>query len=154
MNREFLEATQRVTNTDGMVMLLELSSDAMATPERYVCDTDDHVLNGNTFVGVPFAFKMPESVPGSTGRAQLVFDNVGRGISELLESLQPNEVLMGHFMLCRRVDPLVVARDWYLPITNVSISNVSATADAGSDYLMRQKGVKIRYTPARFPGLF
>lgn len=154
MNRDFLEATQRVTDTDGMVMLLELKSKSMAEPERYACDTDDHVYNGATYLAVPFAFKMPESVPGSAGRAQLIVDNVGRGISELLESLPPNEVLMGKFLLCRRVYPLVAARQWYLPITNVSVSGVVATADAGADFLMRQKGVKIRYVPSRFPGLF
>lgn len=153
MNREFLEATQRVTNTDGMIMLLELSAPSISA-ERYACDTDDYIYNGQTYIGVPFAFKMPESTPGSSSRAQLVFDNVGRGISELLESLQPNELLMGHFMLCRRVEPLVVTKDWYLPITNVSISNVSANADAGADYLFRQKGVKLRFTPSRFPGTF
>lgn len=154
VDRQFLEATQRVTNTDGMIMLLELKSESMVEPERYACDTDNHELNGATFVGVPFAFKMPESVPGSTGRAQLVVDNVGRGISELLESLLPNEILFGKFMLCRRTTPLVVSKTWYLPITNVAISNVAATADAGSDYLMRQKGVKVRFTTARAPGLF
>lgn len=154
MNRDFIAQTQRVSDLDGMVMLLELKSKSMAVAERIACDTDDHVYNGVTYLGVPFAFKMPESVPGSTGRAQLVVDNVGRGISELLESLQPNEILMGKFMLCRRVYPLTVAKSWYLPITNVSVSGVAATADAGADYMMRQKGVKIRFVPSRFPGLF
>lgn len=154
MNRDFVEATQRVTNTDGMLMLLELKSRSMSEPERYACDTEEHTYGGKQYAGVPFAFKMPESVPGSTGRAQLVVDNVGRGISELLESLQPNEVLMGKFILCRRVYPLVAARQWYLPITNVSIGGVAATADAGADFLMRQKGVKIRFVPSRFSGLF
>lgn len=154
MNKEFLEATRRVTNTDGMVMLLELKAPSMAEAERIACDTEEHTYNGKVYAAIPFAFKMPESVPGSTGRAQLVVDNVGRGISELMESLMPNEVLMGRFMLCRRVAPLVVAHSWYLPITNVSVSGVAATADAGADYLMRQKGVKIRYVPSRFPGLF
>lgn len=156
MNRDFVAATQRVTNTDGMLMLLELKSASMFAPERYACDDmpGEHIYNGNSYANVAFAFKMPESVPGSTGRAQLVVDNVGRGISELLESLQPNEVLMGKFILCRRVYPLVAARQWYLPITNVSVSGVLATADAGADFLMRQKGVKIRFVPSRFAGLF
>ena len=156
MNREFLESTQRVTNTDGMLMLLELKSASMTEPERYACDNieGEHIYQGKSYANVPFAFKMPESVPGSTGRAQLVVDNVGRGISELLESLQPNEVLMGKFILCRRVYPLVAARQWYLPVTNVSVGGATATADAGADFLMRQKGVKIRFVPSRFPGMF
>lgn len=154
VDARFLEYRQRVSDNVGMVALLRL--EAPSFPETlYVCnDSRNWTLDGNEYVALPFGFKMPEDVQGSSARAQLVLDNVGRGITDYLERVPPGEVVMAWIGLCNKIAPLQVSYDIYLPVTNVSVSGVVATADAGADHIMRQQGVKLRQYPHLVPGAF
>lgn len=154
LDARFLEYRQRVSDNAGMVALLRLESPSF--PETlYICnDTRPWVLDGQEYIALPFGFKMPDDVQGSAARAQLVIDNVGRGMTDYLEHVQPGEVVMAWVALCNKVAPLQVSFDIYLPVTNVSVSGVLATADAGADHIMRQQGVKLRMYPFLTPGAF
>ena len=89
---------------------------------------------------------------GQSPRAQLVLDNVGRGISEDLEALGPNELMMARLMVSDRADPNLYERDYYLPITSVSVAGATATAQCGVDYLMRQQACACAPTRSRYRG--
>lgn len=150
----FLEYRQRMTDDVGCVVLLRVECAAFPEPMLAVNDTRNWTLNGEEYLALPFGFKLPEDVQGSAARAKLVMDNVGRGISDYLERVGPQDVVLCTFMLCNREEPLVVAHSVSLPMTNVSISGVIATADCGADALMRQQAVKIRQYPHITPGEF
>lgn len=154
MQPENLRQLQRVTDSVGKVVLLELSSPNFTGTLRIANDTREHELGGNTFIACPFGFKLPDQRQGGNGRAQLVIDNAGRGISEELERVMPEDVTMAKIIICAKTEPLREMYSAYLPMTNVSLSGVLATADCGIDFVTRQKAVKLRQNPHTTPGIF
>lgn len=105
-------------------------------------------------IGFPFTFKLPDDVSGQTPRAQLVIDNVGRGMTDDLERLQPNELVMARILISDRADPDTIFRTLYLPMTQVSVNASTATAQCGVDYLMRGAAVRLVANPFTLPGAF
>lgn len=154
MEREDLEQLQRVTDDVGQVVLLEMSSPNFTGTMRIANDTREHSFAGNTFIPVGFGFKLPDQKQGGTGRAQLVIDNVGRGITEELERVMPEDIVMAKIIVCSKTSPLREQYTSYLPVTNVSIKDGLATADCGIDFVTRQKAVKLRANPHTTPGIF
>ncbi|ECH9271579.1 DUF1833 domain-containing protein, partial [Salmonella enterica subsp. enterica] len=118
----FTERKQRMTDTSGTLLFLSITLPSLPGPLRIVNDTQDWVSQGIPYMGVPFGFKLPDDTRGQSPRAQLVLDNVGRGISEDLEALGPNELMMARLMVSDRADPNLYERDYYLPITSVSVA--------------------------------
>ena len=150
----FLERRQRVTDTSGILLFLDVSAASFSGPMRVVNDTRDWVSRGLTYIGVPFGFKLPDDVSGQTPRAQLVMANVGTGITAELERLMPNETVIAKLMVSDRANPDAWAQTLFLPMTHVSVSGTQATAQCGVDFMMRQQAVKLRATPFVLPGLF
>lgn len=150
----FTERRQRVTDTDGILLFLEVTAPSFVETLRIVNDTRNWVSNGVEYVGVPFGFKLPNDVSGQTARAILTLDNIGRGITEDLERLQHDDVVMAVLKISDRADPNVIERTYQLPMTQVSVNTRSATAQCGYDAIMRQQAVRLRYNPFSAPGLF
>lgn len=150
----FRERRQRVTDPTGVLLLLELSAPSIPVPLRLVNDTRDWISNGDTYNGFPFQLTLPEDTNGSTPTMQIRIDNVGRGISEDLEGLGPNEIVTAKVKITDRSDPDVIEREFTLPLTRVSITGTTATASAGVDYLMRQQVTRLQYNEFTTPGVF
>ncbi len=150
----FTERRQRVTDTAGPLLFLQVSAPSFAETLRIVNDTQDWTSNGVEYIGVPFGFKLPDDVSGQAPRAVLTLDNVGRGITEDLERLLPGDVVMAKLMLSDRADPDVIERTYLLPMTQVSVNVRTATAQCGYDAIMRQQAVRLRYNPFTAPGVF
>ncbi len=141
---DFTRNRQRVADTSGILMFLTVEADSFTGPLEIVADTQDWVSNGVTYVGVPFDFTLPDDVPGQSARAQLVMSNVGRGVSEELELLGPNETVTATFRLADRSDPDTIVATMPIPLTAVSVSGAQVTAQCGFDHLDRQQAVRIR----------
>ncbi len=150
----FLERRQRVTDTAGTLLFLEVSAPSFAETLRIVNDTKDWTSNGVLYIGVPFGFKLPDDVAGQTPRAVLTLDNIGRGITDDLERLGPQDVVTAKLRISDRADPNVIERVYILPMTHVSVNTKTATAQCGCDSLMRQQAVRLRYNPFNAPGAF
>lgn len=150
----FLERRQRVTDTAGTLLFLEVSAPSFAGTLRIVNDTQDWTSNGVLYIGVPFGFKLPDDVAGQTPRAVLTLDNIGRGITDDLESLGPQDTVTARLKISDRADPNVIEREYILPMTSVSVNTKTATAQCGYDALMRQQAVRLRYNPFNAPGAF
>ncbi|MBB4604131.1 hypothetical protein GGR60_002689 [Xanthomonas arboricola] len=150
----FQERRQRVTDTDGPLELLEMTAPSFGAVLRIVNDTQDWVSNGNLYIRCRFRFTPPADQAGQTPRAQLEVDNVGRGITEDLERVQPNELVMCRVLITDRVQPDVIARRFYLPLTQVHAAGPLITAQIGVDFFMRQQAVKLRANPHTLPGIF
>lgn len=150
----FTERRQRVTDHDGILLFLEVSAPSFSETLRIVNDTRNWTSNGINYIGVPFGFKLPDDVSGQTARAVLTLDNVGRGITEDLEKLQPDDVVMAVLKVADRADPDAIERTYQLPMTQVSVNPRTATAQCGYDAIMRQQAVRLRYNPFISPGLF
>jgi hypothetical protein len=150
----FTERRQRITDPDGILLFLEVSAPSFTETLRIVNDTRNWTSNGVEYVGVPFGFKLPNDVSGQTARAVLTLDNVGLGITEDLEKLQPDDLVTAVLMVSDRADPNMIERRYQLPMTQVSVNGQSATAQCGYDAIMRQQASRLRYTPFNAPGLF
>lgn len=150
----FLENRQRITDTTGMLVFLQLTCPAFPEPMRVVNDTQNRTMGGVEYIGLPFGFKLPDQSQGSAARAKLVLDNVGRGITDYLERVGPHDMVLAKLMVCDNAEPLTPAYSINLPLTNVSVSGVLVTADCGADHLMRQQAVKLRVYPHITPGAF
>lgn len=149
-----LERRQRVTDTVGELVLLEIDAPSMSRTLRIANDTNDWVSNGNTYIGFPFGFKLPDDTADNAPTLQLQISNVGRGMSEDLERLLPGEILTATLLIADRTNPNAIERRLPIPIYNVSLTNEMATATAGVDHIMRQQAVKRRYDEITAPGLF
>ena len=106
------------------------------------------------YLACPFGFKLPDDVSGQTPRAALTLDNVGRGIADDLERLQPYDVVTATLRISDRANPNQIERSYVLPMTSVSVNARTATAQCGYDALMRQQAVRLRYNPFTAPGAF
>ena len=76
------------------------------------------------------------------------------GMTQDLESLQPNEMVMCRLMISDSANPNVYERTYRLPMTMASAGTGQVTAQLGVDFLMRTQAVRLRYNPFTSPGLF
>lgn len=150
----FQERRQRVTDTSGVLLFLEMSAPSMSEVLRIVNDTQNWTSNGHEYIGFPFQFKLPDDVSGQSTRAQIVVDNVGRSLTEDLERMAPNETVDIRIMVSDRVNPNAYEQDIRLPMMRVSVNASTVTVQAGDDFIMRQQAVQLRFTPHLTPGLF
>lgn len=143
----------RVTDNDGLLVLLTLAHPSIATA-YVVNDTRDWVIGGQTYVGLPFRFKLPDSQSGEAPRAQIEIDNVGRELTAELEQLPPTGALMATFKVVSRATPTVVDYQFAAPLSGVSARVEAITATVGNDDALRAPAVKVRYDPKTTPALF
>jgi hypothetical protein len=144
---------QRVDDPAGLLVLLKLEHPAIETA-YVVNDTRAWVLDGFTWVGLPFEFRLPSSVAGEAPRAVIQIDNVGRALTPSLESLPPYGVLLATFRVVSRATPTVIEYEFAAPLSNVSVTVTSVSASIGNDDALRAPAVKVRYDPKNSPGLF
>lgn len=150
----FLEQNQRVTDADGVLMFLEIWANSLPERLRVVNDTQNWTSQGIEYVACPFGFKLPDDTAGQTPRAQLLIDNVGLGMTQDLEALAPNDMVMCRLIIASRSMPNVHDRVFNLPMTMASATTGQVTASLGVDHLMRTQSVAIRYTADKAPGIF
>jgi len=150
----FTERNQRVTNTSSLLLFLEISAPSIPETLRIVNDTRNWTSQGVEYIACPFGFKLPDDTAGQTPRAQLVIDNVGLGMTQDLESLQPNEMVTCRLIVSDSANPDVHERVYRLPMTMASAGTGQVTAQLGVDFLMRTQSVRLRYNPFISPGLF
>ena len=147
------EQLQRVTDPAGMLLLLKLEHPSIATA-YVVNDTRDWTIGSETYVGLPFRFRLPDQAAGQAPRASIEIDNVGRALTPTLESLPPTGALLGTFTLVSRDSPTTVQWQFTAPLSSVSVSVQTVVAQLGNDEALRAQAVKVRYDPTTSPGLF
>ena len=151
---QFQERNQRIKDTVGHVELLEVSNPSFSGPMRICNDVQDFQSQGVAYIGLPFGFMLPEDQSGSAPRMQLTLDNVGRGITDELERLQPGTTTMAKLIVVARDTPDIHEHVFWLPMTGVSVSGATAQATCGVDELTRQAACKQVANPFTLPGIF
>lgn len=154
MKEDFRTRNQRVTDDVGHIELLEVSNPSFSE-SMYICnDSQDFVSRGTSYIGLPFGFTLPDDVSGQAPRMRLTMDNVGRGVSDELERRQPGTTTMAKLIIVARDQPDVHQHVYWLPMTSVSISGVSAQATCSVDDLMRRAACMQIADPHTLPGIF
>lgn len=150
----FSERNQRISNTVGHVELLEITNPSFTDPMRIVNDLEDFVSQSVSYIGIPFGFTLPEDVSGGAPRMKLAMDNVGRGLTDELERLQPGTITMAKLIIVARDTPDVHEHVFWLPLTQVTVTSTSAQATASVDELMRRAACRQIANPFTLPGIF
>lgn len=149
----FLAESQRVSRS-GILALLELRATPFAETLRIVDDNEDFVFNGVTYTRFPFGFTPPSDQKSSASQIKLVISNVGRSMTEDFESLGPNDRVHARIMLVDKKQPTVIAMEWRVPLSNVTVDMATATATCGNFQIMKQQASRLRYDQFLAPGLF
>lgn len=149
----FLADAQRVTR-DGMLCFLELRSNSFSDVLRLVDDNQNHMLGGLEYTGFPFGFTPPSDQSSTAAQIKLVISNVGRSITEELETVQPNTRVTAVVKLVDRRRPQEVATQWRVPLSNVTVDMATATATCGNFQFFKQQASRLRFDQAFAPGLF
>ena len=147
-------ALQSTSDNQGVLEMLLVDHSSFSAPIRIVNDTRDWLINGVTFVAMPFVLKLPSSVQKEAPRAQLQMDNVGREMTALFESLPIGAALVATIRLASRATPSVVDYEFVAQLSGISVTPTVITCTISDDDAMRQSAVKVRYDPRNAPGLF
>lgn len=145
---------QRLTNTNGIVALLEVKNPAFTAVMRIADDTVDVVSNGDTYIGLPFGFKLPDDVNEQAPSMTLVMNNVGRALSDELERVQPGTDTFAKLMLVSRATPDVIEHTFWLPIVAVTTTPLRAEATASVTQILQKKACKVIANSFTLPGLY
>lgn len=143
---------QRVSDPSGMLLLLRLAHPAIDTA-YVVNDTRDWLISGTTWVGLPFRFTLPND-DAQAPQARIELDNVGRELTQALESLPPGGALQATFYLVSRDSPTVVQYEFGAPMSGVQVTTTTVQAVVGTDDELRMPAVGLRYDQTTTPGLF
>ena len=149
-----VRALQRVDDTAGMLVLLEISHPSLSGPVHVVNDTRSFVSQGVTYVGLPFRIDLPNDKAKEVPRAQLQVDNVGRELSAELERLPPGAVLQATISIVYRGTPDVVEYSFTSPLSSVKADQLAVSASMGPDDVMRLPAVRKRFDPRTAPAIF
>ncbi|MGE8441831.1 MAG: DUF1833 family protein [Comamonas testosteroni] len=151
---DFRTRNQRLTNDVGHIELLEIANRSFSESMRICNDVQDFVSQGVSYIGLPFGFTLPDDVSGQAPRMRLSIDNVGRGVSDELERLQPGTTTMAKLIIVSRDKPDVHQHVYWLPISSVTISGAAAQASCSVDELMRRAACLQIANPHTLPGIF
>lgn len=150
----YTEELNRTSGTEPLLLIIEITHADLATPARFVSDTQDLVSNGNTYYAVPFRYVLPDDPEQGNATAQLQIDNVGRALVQWLEISSGGagaQITMGQVL---RSAPDAIEWTVTMDLTNISMDAMQVTADLGFRNLFEILAVPVTYTPSVAPGLY
>lgn len=154
----FKHRNQLLSNPAGMLLFVHLRVQGRGDVAYLVNDVVDHTVTRGTetitYIGLPFSFDPPKDTPGGSTKATLNIANAGRGMSEVMETLDPMARVSARVLLTDEAEPTAIEKEWRLPFTSVTLNQDEAVAVIGTDFLMSQSSCTKRYTPNEAPGIF
>ena len=149
-----VRALQRVDDTGGMLVLLDIDHPSLSGPVHIVNDTRGLTSRGIDYIALPFAVTLPQDKSKEIPRAQLQVDNVGRELTAELERLPPGAVLTATISIVYRCSPDTVEYAFTSPLSSVRATVQSVSASMGPDDVMRLPAVRVRFDPRTAPAVF
>ena len=137
---------------------LEITHPAITEPVRIVADNIDHTIEGNRYIALAFRAQPPQFQEGQVPRATLEIDNVGRELTQWVETTGGGRgakmrVMMVHRDTSGRFSHIV----WELPALAVGVTELTnELVQAQLVYRSGKSrpGIKGRHDPTTSPGLF
>lgn len=155
INKEFRRNRQRITDPDGVVLLVEITHSSFSAPFRLANDTKAWTSRGVTYVGYPFRFTLPDSGEGESPKMILEMDNTGGDILRELESIrEPGEEVWCSIIMIDRSMPDIHTMKLSLPISVVAVDSSSIMAKPSMDSILNRSAVTLRYDKRTAPGIF
>ena len=145
---------QAVDDADGVLLTVEIVNAALSGPVHVVNDTQDHVIGGVTYIGIPMAVTLPQDVAKEAPRAQLEIANDGGALIAELEALPPGQNLEVTLRLVSQANLDLVEWSFTTDLQRASVGGNSISFTLGDDDFFRQPAVALRHDPETSPGLF
>lgn len=144
---------QTIDDGQGFIELLVLEHESFGQV-YLVNDSQNWIIDGNTYIALPFRIKLPSNLQNENPRAQLQIDNVGRELSVILESLPVGGSITAIISVASRATPYINEYEFVSQLSGIALNTSVMTATMGPDDTMRQTSVRIRFDPSTTPGLF
>ena len=139
---------------ESPLILIVIDHPDFVQPIRVVNDAQDLVSNGETYVGIYFACKLPDDHEGQMPQAEISVDNVGRELVEPLEASNGGEGATVRMMEVLRSDPDTIEWETTLDLKNVRFVAMQVTGTLGYEEILNRPAVLLSYRPDVAPGLF
>ena len=150
----FARARRETAPEHAILTALEIAHPAVSPPVRVVNDTEDRVIEGETYTAVRFDAVLASHDEGQVPRAQIAVDNVGRELNTWIE--RTGGGVGASVRAMQLLDEAGAEVEWEVTMEIVSIvqSSERITATLGFDALLGRPAVRLRYDPEHAPGLF
>lgn len=147
----YRRALRSVDPADAVLDALVLTHPAAPAPVRLVDDGADHVIDGETYLGLRMRVLWPDQSDARLPRARVAVDNVGRELTEWVEATRG---LAGGRVTCQRVLGGTVEAEITLDVGGAVVDAQIVQVELGFGLDLGAAAVAMRYTPATAPGLF
>lgn len=157
MARNVSTSYKQAVNSNGKELpltLLEITHSALAEPVRVVNDTDAITVQGNEFTPLSFRPVWPDDLSQGLPRAGLSIDNVGRELTQWIESTGGGQGAEVRLMQVLRSDPDTIELDITLGLDKVSMNQLEVSGELGFDDILNRPAVTLNYRPEVAPGLY
>ncbi len=154
VSRNTVSALQNVSDSHGILELLQIENESFSAPIRMVNDTRDWTINGINWIAFPCRLKLANEIQKESPRARLQIDNVGRLPIALIEGIPVGSTVMATIRLVSRSTPSVVDYEFVAQLSNIQATQTILSADMGPDSTMRKSAVQLRFDTKHAPGLF
>jgi len=149
---------------DALLGFLTITHPSLAAPLRVVSDVMDYMQGGNTFIGIPFGYKLLTD-NDAPPRSQLRLSNVDRKIGQALRALSGRATVQLQLMSSADFDLSQDPRTEigtaaeiygfrYFSLVNASVSATEVTGELILQDYSVEPWPNVRATQDRLPGLF
>ena len=139
---------------ERILTCVEFAHPAIAAPARLVNDTEDRVVEGETYIATRFEAKLADDAKRRAPRAEIAVGNVGRVLHDWVE--RSGGGAGGTARIFQVIDIPGATPEWDLDLDIIGITGDSAnvTVSLGFDPLLGRPATADRYDPQTAPGLF
>lgn len=139
---------------EPFLVLLEITHPDLTEPVRVVQDSQDLTFEGNTYIACPFDVVLPDDVAGQLPQAKLQIDNIGRELTQWLESSNGGQEARCRIIQIMRSDLATVEFEITLDLTALVVNNEKVTGNLGFVNMLGRTGTVPSFTPQSAPGLW
>lgn len=148
------EKLSSLTQSEAPLLLLEITHADLAVPVRVVNDNLDILSNGQNYIGLAFRAVPPDDLSQGAPRATLAIDNVGRDLTQWIESSAGGDGSTVRMMQVMRSAPDVIEWDVTMELIDVSMTANEIRGTLQFKNLINTAGITLLYRPENTPGLF
>lgn len=150
----YMETVRRTSADEAPLILLDITHPGLTEPARVVNDTADVVSFGNTYTALAFDIALPDDPEEGLPRAMLAIDNVGRVLTQWIESSNGGRGAKVRIMQILRSNPNVIEWEVTLDLSNVRLDAQRITGTLSYEDLLNRPAVMLWYRPETAPGIF
>lgn len=136
------------------VMLLEITHADLTTPVRVANYSEDITHQGNVFTALAFEITPPGDYSAGLPRAGIRIDNVGRDLTDWIESSNGGRGARARLIQVLPSAPDTVEWDIAMNLENISMTAQNVSADLAFNDVLNLPAVALNYRPDVAPGLF